>query len=423
MPSAKGQLDPVPVVRGEVCLLTDTPAVTVGETVALGQTVGTICGRPVFASISGGVTSVSDGIVMITDDGMDRKVEAVPFGIRTGKTLAESSSDELLAEIRSAGIVEADGQVLAEHIEKALERSQAGKLRHAAVSLLETDPASLSLSSLGVEFADAIAGGLSVLLKLLSVREGSILCDKERPETVDAIRAACRESKLIAVELPENIYPQGHSKLITRWLCNKELSAESSPEAAGLFLIDAESCIALYQLFVTGIPRLAVRTTLYENDQGRVYDLPLGLPIETILKAGLFQTVAPPANSSGKRELVKPSDPSPLCRGIMDFRPPADYVDRSLTVLTPASAPAESVTDCIRCGRCSAVCPMFLQPYRFLPEKSWIALLSGAPRDAICCIGCGCCSYVCPARLPLRRHVLRARETELLRRRERKSLS
>ncbi|MBQ8288744.1 MAG: hypothetical protein IJX76_08275 [Clostridia bacterium] len=353
----------------------------------------------------------------------------LPFGVRTGKTLAEADPGLLLEEIRATGIVEADGRPLAEHIEKAMERSAAGKLRFAAVSLLEPDPASLSLSSLAVDFADAIAGGLAILLKLLSVREGSILCDKDRPEAVDAIRAACEESRLIAVEILENRYPLAHPKLITRWLCQKELSAGSSPEAAGLFLIDAESCIALHSYFSTGEPRSSVRTTLWENGEGRVYDLPLGLPVAALIEAGLFETLSPSSVVSADTDASVESDAPavaapesasvPLRRGVMDGRPAPDAVDRSLAVLTPAVAAPERAGDCIRCGACSRVCPMFLQPYRYLPEKPWIARLSGAPRDAVSCIGCGCCSFVCPAELPLRHYALEARERESVRLRDR----
>lgn len=335
----------------------------------------------------------------------DESQSVLPFGVRSGKTLAEATPEELLAEIRASGIVEADGQSLAEHIEKALERSAAGKLRHVAVSLLEPDPASLSLSSLAVEFSDAIAGGLSILLKLLSVRMGSILCDKNRPEAVDAINAACRESMLIAVEYPGNRYPQAHPKLIVRWLCQKELSEGSAPEAAGLFLTDAESCIALHQYFATGKTRSAVRTTLYENGEGRVYDLPLGLPVQALVDASLFGS----PDGEGKGIV----DSASLCRGLMDGRPAPAVADRSLAVMTPAPADEIRSGDCIRCGKCSLTCPMYLQPYRYLPEKPWIRLLAGAPQDAECCIGCGCCSFVCPAALPLRRYATEARERAL----------
>lgn len=335
-----------------------------------------------------------------------------PFGVRTGKTLAEATPEELLAEIRSAQIIDADGMALADHIEKALERSRAGKLRQVVVSLLEPDPASLSLSSLGAEFADAIAGGLSILLRLLSVREGSILCEKNRPVTIWALERACEESRLIAIEPLENRYPLAHPKLLTRWLCQKELPAEVSPEAAGVCIVDAESCISLHSYFAKGETRCFVRTTFYEKGEGRVYDLPLGLPIQALIAAGMFETLS--------ADEADPHQPL-LQRGMMDARPAPAVADRGLALLVPADRTLRSVGDCVRCGQCVAVCPMYLQPHRYLPESSLIARLSGAPRDAICCIGCGCCSYVCPMELPVSVFAMEAREKAMAKRRERES--
>jgi len=56
---------------------------------------------------------------------------------------------------------------------------------------------------------------------------------------------------------------------------------------------------------------------------------------------------------------------------------------------------------CIRCGRCSKVCPMMLEP---------AAMGIFAERDmfeeteeifVMDCIECGCCSFICPADRPL----------------------
>lgn len=332
----------------------------------------------------------------------------IPFGLRVGKTLAEVTSEKLLSEIRRAKITEADGRLLADHMEQALLRSQAGKLRAVVVSLLEPDPASLSMSSLGADFADAIAGGLSILLKLLSVREGTILCEKGYPRTLRALNAACEESRLIAIEPIENRHPISHPKLITRWICQKELPFDEIPEAAGVCIVDAESCISLHRYFQKGEVRRFVRTTLYEHGEARIYDLPLGLPVQALVEAGLFESLEAAADS---REHLQ--------RGLMNISPAPAVVDRSLSVLTPADRTPRPLLDCLRCGECAAVCPMYLRPYRYLPESSLIARLSGAPRDALCCIGCGCCSYVCPVELPVSAFAIAARERAMEKRLER----
>lgn len=420
-PKSQGDLQATPVVQGEVCLKVDQPVVAMGAPVALGQVVGTIAGRVQLATVAGKVTFVKDGVLRISPCAPNEQDllpvwEKVPFGKRTGKTLLEATAEELLEEIRSAGIVEADGGVLADRLTGALALSDSGKLRLGAVSLLEPDPASLSLTSLGMEFAHEIAGGLAILLRLLSLREGIILCDKAHPDVVSAIREACVQSRLIAVETVENRYPQANPKLLTRYFCQRELSSHSTPEAAGLFLLDAECCVAIHRLFATGIPRLSVRTTVWEAGVGRVYDLPLGMELSALWDLQIWKKVpAPQRRNEDEKTLVKPGKTAVICRGLLNGSPAPDTADRSLTVLTPAPhAVAES--DCIRCGRCAEVCPMYLQPYRFQPQRPRISFLNGRMKDAVCCIGCGACSYVCPSRIPLRRYVLRAKqEAELSR--------
>lgn len=414
-PPATGDLQAVLVDAPKVCLSVDTPSVSVGDVVAAGQSIGTIADRTQLATIAGRVTEASHGLVRIAalspEEGeLIPKIEKIPFGKRTGKTLLEATPHELIDEIRGAGILEADGQVLADHLTALLALSEQGKLRMAAVSLLEPDPASLSLSSLGEEFAKEIAGGLAILLRLLSLREGVILCDKARPRVTAAIADACQESRLIAVETLENRYPMHHEKLLTRYFAQRELSTKSKPEAAGLFLPDAECCIAIHCLFATGMPRLSVRTTLWEEGSGKVYDLPVGMDLADLWELGLWKSVPAPEKEQGERKFsLKPSASLPVCMGLMSGAIPSDTVDRSLTLLTPAPDPAKE-GDCIRCGRCAEVCPMYLHPYRFLPRHPRWTLFGATQRDAVNCIGCGACSYVCPAGLSLRRYVLRTRQ-------------
>ena len=413
-PKAKGNLQANSVTAPRVCLNIDDPTVTVGDRVVKGQSVGTIARRIQLATVSGTVTDASHGLLRIAADssaeGSLPAVDPIPFGKRTGKTLLEATPNELLEEICSAGILEADGIALSDRLNQWMELSENGKLRTVAVSLLEPDPASLSLTSLGMEMAEEIAGGLAIVLRLLNLAEGVILCDTAYPKVEAAVLEACRESRLIAVEKIENRYPMHHYKLLTRYFSQRELSPRSTPEAAGLALLHAESAIAIHRLFATGIPRLCVRTTLWEDGVAAVYDLPLGMPLSDLWELGLWKSVPAPEKESGERKFsLKPSSASPVCMGLMNGSIPPATADRSLTVLTPASD-GEEGDDCIRCGRCAEVCPMYLHPYRFLPQRPRWTMFGGMLKDGVNCIGCGACSYVCPSKLPLRRYVWRARQ-------------
>ena len=56
---------------------------------------------------------------------------------------------------------------------------------------------------------------------------------------------------------------------------------------------------------------------------------------------------------------------------------------------------------CIRCGRCTEACPMFLQPFQIAVQANRQDWKATEPLHPIDCIECGACSYVCPTRRPL----------------------
>ena len=61
----------------------------------------------------------------------------------------------------------------------------------------------------------------------------------------------------------------------------------------------------------------------------------------------------------------------------------------------------EEVLNCIRCSRCTNVCPMGLEPYLLmtLGEKQ---IFDRAEKERVMdCIECGSCSYTCPSSRPL----------------------
>ena len=54
-------------------------------------------------------------------------------------------------------------------------------------------------------------------------------------------------------------------------------------------------------------------------------------------------------------------------------------------------------TDCIRCGRCVAACPMQLMPTKLeqASQRKDVETLNSL--NIMTCMECGCCSFSCPA--------------------------
>jgi electron transport complex protein RnfC len=78
----------------------------------------------------------------------------------------------------------------------------------------------------------------------------------------------------------------------------------------------------------------------------------------------------------------------------------------------------EQMTSCLRCGRCSTVCPMGLMP-QMMAEAAELGDLERYEKKlyGLECISCGSCTYTCPARRPLTQVFMQTRAEIMLIRR------
>ncbi len=73
----------------------------------------------------------------------------------------------------------------------------------------------------------------------------------------------------------------------------------------------------------------------------------------------------------------------------------------SILYLTYEQTKRKPASNCIRCAKCVAACPMGLEPF-LLTKLAKAGRWDDAEANKIYdCIECGCCSFTCPAYIPL----------------------
>ena len=65
----------------------------------------------------------------------------------------------------------------------------------------------------------------------------------------------------------------------------------------------------------------------------------------------------------------------------------------------------EEVTECIKCGKCSEVCPVNLIPSLIIKSKD-----NALKYNINKCTKCGLCSYVCPAKIEIKDIIKKMKE-------------
>ena len=68
----------------------------------------------------------------------------------------------------------------------------------------------------------------------------------------------------------------------------------------------------------------------------------------------------------------------------------------------------EQIVNCMRCGKCTEVCPAHLSPVLIKDSLNNVKKLKKL--KATRCIECGLCSYICPSKIKLRELVIDAKE-------------
>lgn len=343
----------------------DAFTVKSGETVKKWQTIGEADGMPLHSPASGTVSSIDDGRIVIENDFLSTPDEsAVPVQ----KSIKELSAEEIVQAVKNAGIY-SDGvpaHTLIEGGKKAL-----------VINLLESEPFLCSAHRLALEKTAEILNGAKILMKACGVRKAYIAVESTKRDAIKAFREKIGISKLFEIRIFKPKYPQDNAKLIAYAL-------DGSEECSAYAFFDGFCCADVYRALAKGIPAVT-RTVTVDGDcisSPKNVRALVGTPLSHIIECCGGLSAAP----------HKVIDGGPMRgRALYGVDGGLSRTSKGLIFLSEKFEKKKE-TPCIRCGRCSRHCPMFL-----MPNLVAVGRASGA--DA--CIACGVCSYVCPANIPL----------------------
>ena len=90
---------------------------------------------------------------------------------------------------------------------------------------------------------------------------------------------------------------------------------------------------------------------------------------------------------------------------ITDINYPISKSNNALLAFSAKDAKIFRETDCIRCGRCAAACPMSLVPTKIVRDSKTKDVDALLKDGVMVCMECGSCAYSCPAKKPLVQHM------------------
>lgn len=381
---------------------TNRPLVKVGDTVKRGQCLAQtreFVSAPIHAPTSGRISAIEprpiahpsgqpDFCIVLTPDGKHQAID---------DALAEFTADaetpqSLLQLIRAGGIVGLGGAVFPSAAK--LTKAQDYHIEHLIINGAECEPY-ISCDDILMQSApQQILAGIAILQKIVTPAQTLIGIEDNKPKAIKAMQQALTDRPLPntqVISIP-TLYPSGGEKQLTKILTGIEIHSQQLAFDVGVLCQNVGTCAAIADAVERHQPlvsRIVTVTGPGINKPGN-WITPLGTPIRHLVElAGGYKVERP--------KLVMGGPMMGLNLSSADI--PVVKATNNILLLDHDDQP--EVSECIRCSRCTDVCPANLLPQQLY----WYSRSRQFDRTEefhlFDCIECGCCSAVCPSHLPL----------------------
>jgi electron transport complex protein RnfC len=384
-----------------------TPAeclVAPGDTVYKGQLIARQVGlisAPVHAPSSGRIVAVEErpvphpsGLlapcVIIETDGLDRGRDVAA----TALDYARMAPQDVCELIREAGIVGLGGAGFPTHVKLGCGRHSIELL---LINAVECEPYIACDNRLLQERADEVIEGVRILQHAVQPRDCIIAIEEGMADAEAALRTALEASNETAVTLlrvPE-IYPSGGERQLIKLVTGREVPSQGFPSDIGIICQNVGTAAAVHNAVIRQQPLLSRIVTVTGDGVARPQNF------ETLIGTPVSHLVACAGGYTQHVERLLIGGPM-MGYAVADDQIPVIKTINCILAVSheemPAPPPAQP---CIRCSKCTEVCPADLLPQQIYWYAHSNNLDAAQDYNLFDCIECGCCAHVCPSHIPL----------------------
>ena len=378
------------------------PLVKRGDKVKVGQLIAEASGfisTNIHSPVSGSVLKIDNlidgtgfrrpGIVINVegdewDENIDRSDDL--------KTEIDLSSEEIIEKVKQAGLVGMGGATFPTYVK--LMPPPGKKAEYLIINGVECEPYLTSDHRLMLEKGPEIAVGIKILMKALKVDKAIIGIENNKQDAIAHMREVTKSFEGVSVVSLKVQYPQGGEKQLIKAVVNREVPSGKLPIEVGCVVQNVGTAFSTYEAVQKNKPLFerVVTVTGKSVKKPSNFLTRIGTPIKELIEAaeGLPEDTGKIIGGGPMMGKAVTSLDIPVVKG-----------SSGVLLMKKEEAHRKQPSTCIRCSKCTYVCPMGLEPF-LLSKSAKIGKYEITEKEMIMdCIECGSCQYTCPANIPL----------------------
>ena len=388
------------------------PVVKKGDRVLVGQRIaeaGGFVSAHIHASVSGTVKNIEPRLtaggtkvesIIIENDGEYEVMERPAPG-----NWQEMDRKDLLAVIQDAGIVGMGGAGFPTHVK--LSPKNPDSIDYIIVNGSECEPYLTSDYRRMLEEPEKVVTGLEIVLHMFPQASGIIAIEDNKPEAIRIMKDQSADHPKIQVNVMKTKYPEGAERQLIYANTGRYINSGMLPADAGCIVHNVDTVTAIYKAVVEGVPLIDRIITISGDDivDPKNFKVLLGTSLQELIEAA-------GGYLDGEPEKIISGGPM-MGKAMFSTEVPAVKGSSAVLCMKKDEVAACEPSNCIRCGRCVAVCPGRVNPTKLASLAEHGKLDAFVEQDGMECCECGCCSYVCPAKRHLTQTIAATRKAIL----------
>ena len=371
-----------------------------GDYVYKGSIVGKSKGNfriPIYSSVSGIVLgyeekSYLDGTkvkcIKIENDFKEQTLSSS----RAVNKISKYSKEDFIKVLQECGVIGLGGAGFPTYVKYNTDK----KIDTLIVNAVECEPYITSDYVLVNDKLEEVLEAMDAVIEINGIKEGIIAIKKSNSDLIKRFSNYLGTYPKIRVVGVDNIYPAGWERSIITKV--KGIDYHSLPLEKGIVVNNVSTMYAIYEALKYHKP-LVERIVTFTGES-------LKSPQNVLVKNGTLVTdiIEYLGGTINNDYLLIAGGP------MMG----SDIEDKDLVITANLNCvllkePLEDIiVNCMRCGKCTNVCPAHLSPVLIKDNLDNVKKL--CKLKAKRCIGCGLCSYVCPSKIRLRELVGEAKK-------------